>query len=51
MLPTKAAVTGVTITFGAELKNIGDGDGPQPFDVVINCNYYTIAAIYEYLKY
>lgn len=32
-------------------QDIGDGAGPQPYDVVINCNGNTLKQVYEYTKY
>ncbi|CAN5350472.1 hypothetical protein BH10PAT1_BH10PAT1_1050 [soil metagenome] len=48
---TVAAYTGFTFTFGAASKDLNNGNGPQPYDCVINCGANTIAKVYEYLKY
>jgi hypothetical protein len=45
-----AILTGVTFTFGATSEDIGDGDGNQPYDVIVGCNNYHIDEIYEYTK-
>lgn len=44
-------LTGVTVTFGHILKDIGDQAGDQAYDVSIVCNNYHLNEIYEYLKY
>jgi hypothetical protein len=41
----------VTINFGADLQDIGDGDLDQPYDVVINLGGNTLSDFYEYTKY
>ena len=46
-----AAVTGVTIVFGSTSQDIGDGDGNQPYDVLIDCGGYHLDDFYEYTKY
>lgn len=46
------AVSGITFTFGHNTdQDIGDGDGPQPYDVMIDCNGYHLTDFYEYSKY
>lgn len=42
---------GVTITFGSTTEDIGDGDGAQPYDVVIDGNGLTTLQVYRALKY
>lgn len=46
-----SAVTGVTITFGTTSQDIGDGNGAQNYDVLINGGANSVAALYKYLKY
>lgn len=46
-----AILTGITITFGATNKDIGDGGGSKPYDVLINVGGNTLANFYEYTKY
>lgn len=48
---TIAALTGITFTFGADTKDISNGNGLRPYDVVINCGGQTIKNFYEYTKY
>ncbi|MFA7301583.1 MAG: hypothetical protein WC069_04690 [Candidatus Shapirobacteria bacterium] len=48
---TVAGYTGFTFTFGYTTKNLSNGNGLRPYDCVIDCNNYTIAQVYEYLKY
>lgn len=46
-----ASVVGVTITFGATSQDIGDGNGAQPYGVIIDAAGNNVAALYKYLKY
>lgn len=46
-----ASVTGVTIAFGTASKDIGDGNGAQNYDVVIDGGGNTALAVYRRLKY
>lgn len=46
-----ASVVGVTVTFGSVSKDIGDGNGPQPYDVVVDGNGNSVLDVYRYLKY
>lgn len=46
-----SAVTGVTITFGTTSQDIGDGNGAQNYDVLINGGANSVANVYKYLKY
>ena len=48
---TIAALSGITFTFGADTKDLSNGNGLQPYDVVINCGENTIKNFYEYTKY
>jgi hypothetical protein len=48
---TIAALSGITFTFGADTKDLNNGNGLQPYDVVINCGGNTIKNFYEYTKY
>ena len=48
---TIAALSGITFTFGADTKDLINGNGLQPYDVVINCGGNTIKNFYEYTKY
>lgn len=41
----------VTITFGATSKDLLNGNGFRPYDVIINVNNNTLANLYQYLKY
>jgi hypothetical protein len=51
--------SGVTATVSGTLdvsvttvnKDIGDGAGPQPYDICINCAGRHLSEVYEYLKY
>jgi len=48
---TVGAYGGFSFTFGYASKNIGNVNGLQPYDCVVECNYHTLLEIYEYLKY
>lgn len=41
----------VTITFGATSKDLSNGNGARPYDVIINVNNNTLSNLYQYLKY
>ncbi|MFC1654032.1 hypothetical protein ACFL1M_04260, partial [Patescibacteria group bacterium] len=52
--PTNVGPTttsGITFTFGATSQDLGNGNGSQPYDVIIDCNSNSIEDVYEYLKY
>lgn len=42
---------GITTTFGSVTKDLGNGAGLRPYEVVIDCSGETVATLYEYLKY
>lgn len=42
---------GITITFGTVSKDIGDGEGAQNYDVLIDGNGLSTAQVYKALKY
>jgi hypothetical protein len=46
-----AALSGITFTFGADSKNLNNGNGLRPYDLVIDCNDSTLQDLYEYLKF
>ena len=48
---TVGAYSGFAFTFGYTSKDLGNGSGTQPYDVIIDCNNHTLQEIYEYLKY
>ncbi len=48
---TVATYNDITITFGSVNKDLANGNGSQPYDVVIDCKTRTLAQVYEYLKY
>ena len=48
---TVGAYAGFTFDFGYVSKNLSNGNGAQPYDVVVECNNHTLLEIYEYLKY
>jgi hypothetical protein len=48
---TVGAYSGITFDFGAASKDLGNGNGSQPYDCVIDCNNHSIQEVYEYLKY
>ncbi len=48
---TVGAYAGITFDFGAASKDLGNGNGAQPYDCVVECNSLTIQEVYEYLKY
>jgi len=45
------SVTGVTITFGSTNQDIGDGAGPQPYDVIVDGGGNSVLAVYRKLKH
>lgn len=46
-----ALLTGISFTFGAVDKDIDDGYGPQPYDLIIDGNSKTVKEVYERTKY
>ena len=48
---TVAGYTDITVTIGATSQDIGDGNGNQPYNALINCNGRPLSEVYEYLKY
>lgn len=48
---TVAGYTNVTTTFGSTSKDIGDGGGNQPYNVIVNCANRPLTEVYERLKY
>ncbi|MEK7185503.1 MAG: hypothetical protein AAB726_02675, partial [Patescibacteria group bacterium] len=48
---TVGAYAGITFDFGAASKDLGNGNGAQPYDCVVECDDHTIQEVYEYLKY
>lgn len=48
---TVGAYSGFTFTYGYASKDLGNGNGARPYDVIIDCNNHTLQEIYEYLKY
>lgn len=46
-----AAYEGFSFTFGHTSKDMNNGSGQKPYDCIVECNYHTVAQIYEYLKY
>jgi hypothetical protein len=50
-LSTVSNYSGLTFTFGYVSKDLGNGNGPQPYACIIDCHNHTISEIYEYLKY
>lgn len=46
-----SGVTGVTITFGTTSQDIGDGNGAQNYDVLVDGGANNVANVYKYLKY
>jgi len=48
---TVGAYAGITFDFGYASKNLSNGNGAQPYDVIVECNNHTLLEIYEYLKY
>lgn len=43
--------TDPTFTFGATQQDIGDGDGNEPYDVLVDVQGNTLADFYEFTKY
>ncbi len=41
----------VTFTFGSTSKDFGDGDGPQTYYLVINCNNRPLSEVYQRAQY
>ena len=48
---TVAGYTDVTTTFGSTSQDIGDGNGNQPYKVIVDCNNRPLIEVYERLKY
>ena len=48
---TGMPLSGVTITIGATSQDIGDGNGSQPYGVIIDGNGNSCANLYKHLKY
>ena len=48
---TVATYTNVTTTFGATSQDIGDGNGNQPYSVIVDCSGRTLKEVYERTKY
>ena len=48
---TVAGYTNVTTTFGATSQDIGDGNGNQPYSVIVDCSGRTLKEVYERTKY
>lgn len=48
---TVATYTDITLTFGSLTRDIGDGNGLQPYAAEVNCNGRPLDEVYEYLKY
>ncbi len=48
---TVDAWSDVTFTFGSTSKDFGDGDGPQTYYLVINCNNRPISEVYQRAQY
>lgn len=46
-----SAVSGVTIVFGTTSQDIGDGNGAQNYDVLIDGAGNSVAQVYKFLKY
>lgn len=46
-----SGVTGVTIAFGTTSQDIGDGNGAQNYDVLIDGGANSVANVYKFLKY
>lgn len=48
---TVSGYTDITVTIGSTSQDIGDGDGNQPYNALIDCNGRPLSEVYEYLKY
>ena len=48
---TVSGYNDISITFGAVNKDLSNGNGLQPYDVVIDCATRPLSEVYEYLKY
>ena len=48
---TVAGYTNVTTTFGSTSQDIGDGNGNQPYSVIVDCSGRTLKEVYERTKY
>lgn len=49
--PVMSNFDNISITFGNVTKDLDNGSGLQPYEVVIDCSGETLANVYEYLKY
>lgn len=48
---TTVADYGITFTFGAVNKDLGNGNGTQPYECVVDCNSHSMLDVYEFFKY
>lgn len=48
---TIAGYNDITITFGSVSKDLGNGNGSNSYDVVVDCAGRPLSEVYEYLKY
>ncbi|MCU0963549.1 MAG: hypothetical protein MUF08_00495 [Burkholderiaceae bacterium] len=46
-----SGVTGVTLTFGATSQDIGDGNGNQPYSVIVDGGGNSVLVVYRRLKF
>ncbi|OGV92482.1 hypothetical protein A3B57_00020 [Microgenomates group bacterium RIFCSPLOWO2_01_FULL_47_10] len=46
-----AGFTGITFDFGATSEDLSNGNGARPYDCIIDVNSYSLADLYEYLKW
>jgi hypothetical protein len=48
---TVGAFTGISLSFGAVSKNLGNGNGAKNYDLVVTCGGNRMYQVYEYLQY
>lgn len=46
-----AIAAGITVTFGQTSQDINNGNGAQPYSIIVNCNSQPLADVYKRLKY
>jgi len=49
--PVMTTFDDITITFGSTTKDLNNGSGLRPYEVVIDCKTHSLSDVYEFLKY
>jgi len=48
---TVAAFSGISLSFGAVSKDLGNGNGAKSYDLIVSCGGNRMYQVYEYLQY